>query len=743
MQATTMQTAYQPTGSAQVIAMTSLRDNKIETTPFASNNEHLEALENEAKFMVAVAALRRGKLPSEDLSEQAPCFAFLKGADLDQAVRQLENISTENRRREELSRQGNGTLNFLEFCDKWDFDPVERQIVQLLLMQFSSPTFYAVYQSSGLERNCDNGMEIGAILSIISRDLGDQLEYRRYFSIKGKFLKNELLMSNCQCLGSTTSILRISAYLHERYVRHIVGDTNQYHIAFKFIKQERSNLNLDQVVLPAPLKQEVILRAERFIAGRRSGAFEHLDDFFSYGTGLAFIFYGPSGTGKTMLAKALANHLSCPLVSLNAEDLENIPMSNDEIMEILFREAALIGGIVFLDECDDIFGSNRNSQLSRSLLLEIEKSRCITILATNRPVELDPAMERRLAMKVHFTIPDSALRLQMWKALMPCSVRLAADVDLIELASRYQFTGGLIRNSIFLAIAATTSVDNNRHLLTSALLHSAAEKQAATLADESGLCRMYPPTVNIDSLPLRSRQRAELKNLGSAWKSLNSRKLGLSLLISSSDIATGILAAEGLAEVCGLKVRSFDYRRVISIVDNDRVVDPETQRKVLPIDYAFSPTACDASLTLFVDYDGFMQQKHGDKNDDSFHYLMLELAAKLRGYNGFFCMVTKDVESSSAEQFNLHIDLDYPPEERQISQWEYVLGKKRMSDDDLVRLVENHPMHLMEIDDIARQAEIMTTIKGNLTGKPSLAEIYEVITRQHKIKSTPLLFGNK
>ena len=128
---------------------------------------------------------------------------------------------------------------------------------------------------------------------------------------------------------------------------------------------------------------------------------------------------------------------------------------------------------------------------------------------------------------------------------------------------------------------------------------------------------MYSPNRPIDSLPLRTRQRAELKNLGTAWKSLDSRQLGLSLLVSSSDIVAGVQTVEGLADVCGLKIRSFDYRRVISLVDNDRVIDPVTQRKILPMDYAFSPAACDASLILFVDHDGYMQQKLDDKKDVS------------------------------------------------------------------------------------------------------------------------------
>lgn len=735
--------------AAQIIAFSQTREHSSESSlqPFTDNLDHLMALELECKWMLSVAFLRRGENKKNDDDNGGPrklaLPAFIDGIDLNQAEQLLLRTFRGNRRREELSLQQGVTLKFLEFCETWQLDLFERKVVMLLLMQYVAPDFIEMFKESAFDRYSYNGMEIGALLALTSPELREQLANRRYFSVSATMFKKRVIIADGQ-VDSTTNILKHSVYLHESNVCFILGDNNHYHMAFSFIREERSNVKLKQVVLPDKLKNDVTKSVERYLEGRQNGTMAELDTFFGYGTGLALLFHGPSGTGKTMLAKGLANHLDCPLLSLNLDDIKEIKMSDEDILSYLFREAALLGAIVFLDECDDLFSGSSNTSLSRSLLLELEKSRCITILATNRPVELDPAMERRLAMKVHFTLPDAALRLQMWNALMPGSVRFAPDVDLAELAARYQFTGGLIRNSIFLAITEATRGDDKRPLLTAALLHSAAGKQAATLTDESSLCRMYPPTVTVESLPLRSRQRAEFKNLTTVWQSLASRHLGLSLLVSSSDIAAGVQAVEGLANGCGLKVRSFDYRRVVSLMDCDRVIDPVTQRKILPMDYAFSPTACDASLTLFVDHDGFMQQKIDGKKDVSLDLLMRDLVARLRCHNGLFCMVTKEVKRSQVPQeFNLHIDLEHPPEERQIRQWEEVLGKGNVDDNELVKLVETHPMHITQIDVIGRQAEILATIKGNIAGKPCIADIKEVIWRYQQVEPTPILFGGK
>lgn len=744
MQTSTMQSVFSPADAAQVIAMKAPRDNKTELMPFSGNNDHLQALENEAKFMVAVAALRRGKSPTDDATEQPPCFAFLKnGTDLNQAALELADISAENRRREHLSSQQGICLNFLRFCDKWELDSIEQTIVLLLLMQFSSPTFFAVYQSSGLERNCDNGMEIGAILSIISGDLGLQLEYRRYFSIHGKLLRNELLTSNYQFMDNTSSILRMSAYLHERYVRHIVGDTNQYHVAFRFIKQERSSVDLGQVVLPEDIKREVVMRAERFIAGRRNGTFDQLDDFFSYGTGLAFIFHGPSGTGKTMLAKGLANHLSCPLVSLNAEDLSNIPMSNNEIMETLFREAALIDGIVFLDECDDIFGGSANSQLSRSLLLEIEKSRCITILATNKPVELDPAMERRIGMKVQFALPDAGLRLQMWQALIPPNIVLESGVNLNELAERYKFNGGLIKNSILMAITAASREEDSRITLTQQDLEQASELQTSTMSELNRICTVVKPEASLADLLLGRRQRDELSGLAHAWTWLSSQDLGFNLLFNCNDIDTGIKAVVGLAAECRMILHLYDFTKVSSLSEDAKLLDPVTQRRVSPMTAVFSNASSEKVMTLFVDHGGELGRiidRDTDK-DKLTDIAYAEMFSQMRKNKGMFCVVTKDIKTGCIPiEFHQLITLEYPSEEQQMRCWEACLGVNILDDDHLVEIVRQYPLHAEEIKFIARQATVKSIMQSS-NRVPDKKCILDVVSGYRKKITAPVLFG--
>lgn len=191
---TVMQTGYSATDeAAQIIAMHPQRTAKQEFSQFSDNNDHLQALENEAKLLITVAALRTGMAPDDDFDEQRePRFPFLpEGAGLQQAVELLRAAADENRCREELTRRSGARLNFVEYCDSMELDLVERQIVMLLLMQFSSPSFCSAYRISRLERCPDNGIKIGPLLTIISENLGQQLENRRYFSIHGRLMNQD------------------------------------------------------------------------------------------------------------------------------------------------------------------------------------------------------------------------------------------------------------------------------------------------------------------------------------------------------------------------------------------------------------------------------------------------------------------------------------------------------------------------------------------------------------------------
>ncbi|MFF5289018.1 ATP-binding protein [Paractinoplanes globisporus] len=177
--------------------------------------------------------------------------------------------------------------------------------------------------------------------------------------------------------------------------------------------------------------------------------------------GLHVLFYGPSGTGKTMSAGLLAAELGQELyaVDLSAVVSKYIGETEKNLEEV-FTTGRAANAILFFDEADALFG--RRSQVKDAhdryanvevayLLSRIEQYDGLTILATNLRGNLDEAFARRLRHTVEFPPPDAAMRRRIWDVALPPGVPLASDVDLDVLARHVELTGAGIRNAALTA----------------------------------------------------------------------------------------------------------------------------------------------------------------------------------------------------------------------------------------------------------------------------------------------------
>jgi hypothetical protein len=172
------------------------------------------------------------------------------------------------------------------------------------------------------------------------------------------------------------------------------------------------------------------------------------------GRGLAALFVGDSGTGKTLAAEVLANDLGLDLHRIDlAQVVSKYIGETEKNLRRVFDAAEEAGGILFFDEADALFGKrsdvkdshDRYANIEVSYLLQrMEAYRGIAILATNMKAALDRAFQRRVRFIVPFPFPDAALRRQIWSRAFPPGVPTEA-LD-AELLSRLAVSGGTIAN---------------------------------------------------------------------------------------------------------------------------------------------------------------------------------------------------------------------------------------------------------------------------------------------------------
>ena len=184
--------------------------------------------------------------------------------------------------------------------------------------------------------------------------------------------------------------------------------------------------------------------------------------------GVRALFEGPSGTGKTLAARVLANELGLDLYRVDLAAVVNkyIGETEKNLSRVLGR-AEDLSVVLLLDEGDALMtrrtevssANDRYANLETNYLLQrLESYTGIVIVTTNAGSAIDPAFRRRMDHVVRFHLPDAEERLYLWHAhLPPCHAIDAAAIE--EAAVRYQFTGGQIRN---IAIrAAQLALGNN------------------------------------------------------------------------------------------------------------------------------------------------------------------------------------------------------------------------------------------------------------------------------------------
>ena len=187
------------------------------------------------------------------------------------------------------------------------------------------------------------------------------------------------------------------------------------------------------------------------------------------GFALAFNFAGPAGTGKTICAEALAHSTGRRLLLVRYAELESMWLGETpKNVAAIFRAARDEGAVLFFDEADAIAskrstslesGFQRESNIVVSVLLqELEWYNGVVIFATNLAANFDPAFERRIRTHVMFEMPGPAERERIWRVqLHPTRTPIDKDVNFGDLARRYDFSGGDIRNAVLKAALAAAA----------------------------------------------------------------------------------------------------------------------------------------------------------------------------------------------------------------------------------------------------------------------------------------------
>jgi len=298
----------------------------------------------------------------------------------------------------------------------------------------------------------------------------DYKELARKFELAGGFIKNVWLSSVSLMIsrgGQKVTQNDLERAANEQLVGQLTNDELDRHVvATCGIESVIASPKVTQL-----LKDLVDFQKSQGVLFSQWG----FDKIHRAQSGVSALFYGPSGTGKSLAAEAISFDIGNPLMVVNTSELVNkyVGETGKNIASV-FRDAKQKGAVLVFDEGEALFGHrgtgggssvSRHDDLNVGLLLQhIEQFSGVCIIITNHSEAIDEAFFRRFQYVLKFEPPTARLREQLWRSIIPKECPLAPDVSLKTLASRFEMCGGNIKSALLRAAsrAALRATEKDR-----------------------------------------------------------------------------------------------------------------------------------------------------------------------------------------------------------------------------------------------------------------------------------------
>ncbi|MBK07630.1 MAG: hypothetical protein CL920_10405 [Deltaproteobacteria bacterium] len=617
-------------------------------------------------------------------------------------------------------RLGHPQLAIDRLCDLYDLDDFERTLLLLAMAPCFSRKFDNIYGKLEQDGYYGSGLSVELAFNFCELDFSERIIRRSHFAPQAPLLAHDLLSVELNRRYSTPrDLLSASIQISNRTFGFLLGDNTIDDDFLEFSSVEEPKVSIEQVVLEPESKRRILSVVEnhdRYLQCRKEWGF---DDIIRYGRGILMLFYGKPGTGKTMMAHSIANRMKKRILNVDIPTfLQNYEA--DRYLPRLFREARLQDALLFFDECEVLFGSRHNGNALMTLLLtELERFEGVAILATNLPESLDPALDRRILVKVEFPEPDRQARHEIWKKHLPDNAPIHKDVDLKKLADRFQMTGGYIKNAVLMAVASALHDNVDEPSITMEHLENAAQEQL-TSPDSSDDPYLDFPKVRLTQVVLPDNTRQQLEDLISIIRNqriaTNRWKIGQQLTYGRG---TYILLSgpEGCGKTLCAEAISCELNRPLLIEAIPTTVSDKTGETERHLETIFRKAKQTNAIILFDDVDALFAQTETKARS---------IAAKLlvhwmERHSDIVLLTTRHADRldvSLTGKVHHHIQLHTPTHALRQQLWELYISDAVPTDESVkIKELSAYPLNGRQIKEVTLQSAYKAILQqGHVTG---------------------------
>ena len=568
----------------------------------------------------------------------------------------------------------------------YQLDPFEQQVVMLALAPAMDASFrkrIARYKDNILLDFCD----VDLCLSILLDTRVDRLRAMDYFTESSRLISNRLLRPVLPRDASGDQILSHELRVPGRVVNYVLGRRDLDPQLAAYCKLFESNIAIEHVVLPEQTLREVLNLANQFGGDLQAEAYGVSTDLGPVSRGALLQFCGPSGTGKTHLARAVAHHLSAPVLEVDCGKLASDEHKFKDVMEDIFWQARTVGAVLVLDQVEAILSEN-NPRLPAFFSLT-DGWDGLAIMVTRDIKKLDPAVERHVVYQFEFEPPDMADRERLWAIHLPTDIPLGDGVDVEFLASQYEITGNQIRNAVLVAVNMALSTPDGQRVITPVHLKRAVHTQLR--ASMSQYATKSKVTLTMDDLILPDGEKKEILSILDAakhrafvmtkWgfgKKLTTGK-GLVTMFSGEPGTGKTLCSEIMANELGLQLYQVSIPQVMSKYIG------ETEKNISEI---FRTAKANHAVILFDEADSlFTSRVKVETSVDKFSNMETNLLLQeIERFEGIIILTTnldKSIDKAFQRRIQFKVNFPFPDAQHRSLIWTHLFPKECPLDPDM------------------------------------------------------------
>src|SRR5262245_13609858 len=262
---------------------------------------------------------------------------------------------------------------------------------------------------------------------------------------------------------------------------------------------------LSDVILPAATRRQFHVLLARIRNHDLLYKDWELSQIDPRGNHIVVNFYGPPGSGKTMLCEALAAEVNRQIIEVDYADIESKYVGETpKLIRAAFLKAQETGALLLFDEADSILGKRMTKveqgaehavNVSRAVMLkQMDSFSGYLAFATNLFSNFDGAFIRRIAQHIEVPPPEREARLAIWSKMVSHRVPGRQEVDWSRVAEESSgLTGGDIKNAVINALSAVAVREGGERVLrVDDLLIAVADVRRAKEENQKGSGHLEP-----------------------------------------------------------------------------------------------------------------------------------------------------------------------------------------------------------------------------------------------------------